>query len=718
LAERYDRDLVDIFAVQEEITRTIVTQIGPTIAASAYSRTRRAHPESLTAHELALRAWFESDVAYAGADATLREGTIALAEQALRLDPDCVLAWVTLGWLRWQAVFYSNRENSEEMCRAGFYAVRRAIELDPFEHRAYVIRGMLHVELHRHDDALADLRYACELNPNDARALQGLAFVELMSGEANAAKAHGLESLRLNPRDPTRYNTTSFLANACFFAGEYEEGLKWIEESKRERPGFRPTMMTAIKLYVGLGQLDRAKAEAALVKSPEIEARVRKGASVVRRPEDRERDLRFLRIGFGLEDPTSPAAPSPPALALPDKPSIAVLPFQNMSGDPEQEYFADGLVEDIITGLSCIRWLFVIARNSSFTFKGKAVDIKQVGRELGVRYVLEGSVRRGGNRLRITAQLIDAVSGAHVWAERYDRDISDVFAVQDELTATVAGLIEPALARAEQQRVMRKAPDRLDAWEAYQRGLWHFHKYTPEENQKALAFFRQAIALDPQFAPGHHGYALALQWEIWHFSNRPFSEVQGIPREQARIAVSLDDKDAMAHAILAHIMMWGGEWETAIAEARTALALNPNSAFVISMLGCTLGFGGYRDEALGRIHQAMRASPHDPLTWLWFMWVAGVQTFAGRYELALDALQQLARLRPEFPSQPLKAICLAHLGRLDEARRLLADVPTAARRMVDQRPPWIRPEDFATRQEGLRLAGLAAPIGGASPKSP
>jgi adenylate cyclase len=157
-----------------------------------------------------------------------------------------------------------------------------------------------------------------------------------------------------------------------------------------------------------------------------------------------------------------------PALALPDKPSIAVLPFQNMSGDPEQEYFADGLVEDIIAGLSCIRWLFVIARNSSFTYKGKAVDIKQVGRELGIRYVLEGSVRKGGNRLRITAQLIDAVSGAHVWAERYDRDLSDVFAVQDELTATVAGLIEPALAQAEQQRAMRKPPERLDAWEAYQ----------------------------------------------------------------------------------------------------------------------------------------------------------------------------------------------------------------------------------------------------------
>src|SRR5690348_8727791 len=182
----------------------------------------------------------------------------------------------------------------------------------------------------------------------------------------------------------------------------------------------------------------------------------------------------------------APAAPEevtaePPA--LPDRPSIAILPFANLSGDPAQDYFADGVVEDIISALSRIRWLFVIARNSSFTYKGQAVDVKQVGRELGVRYVLEGSVRKSGNRVRVTAQLIDATSGAHVWADRYDRDISDIFALQDEITAAVASVIEPALAQAEQQRVLRKPPESLDAWEAYQRGLWHFNKYAPEDNK-------------------------------------------------------------------------------------------------------------------------------------------------------------------------------------------------------------------------------------------
>jgi adenylate cyclase len=414
------------------------------------------------------------------------------------------------------------------------------------------------------------------------------------------------------------------------------------------------------------------------------------------------RPVRVFTLAGAKQPATKVIEPAPP-LALPDKPSIAVLPFQNMSGDPEQEYFADGMVEDITTELSRIRWLFVIARNSTFTYKGQAVDVKQVARELGVRYVLEGSVRKGGNRVRVTAQMIDATSGAHIWAERYDRDLSDIFAVQDEITASVAGVIEPALAEAEQQRALRKLPERLDAWEAYQRGLWHFNKYGPEENKTAQIFFRQAIALDPNFAPGHYGYALALQWEIWHFSTRPFSEVQGIPLEEARIAVSLDDKDATAHAVLAHMRMWGGEWEAAIAEARTALVLNPNSSFVISMLGCVLGFGGYREEALDRLRQAMRASPHDPLTWLWTTWTGVIQFYSRKFDAALETLHQVVRLRPGYtPAHVLIAASLAHLGRLDEARDVLSRAQVRDPRY--QQMPWARPEDNALRVEGVRLA--------------
>jgi adenylate cyclase len=421
--------------------------------------------------------------------------------------------------------------------------------------------------------------------------------------------------------------------------------------------------------------------------------------------------IRVYRVGPLPSRPhagETPAIQPVAALPLPDKPSIAVLPFQNMSGDPEQEYFADGMVEEIITALSRIRWLFVIARNSSFTYKGRAVDVKQVGCELGVRYVLEGSVRKAGERVRITGQLIDAVTGTHLWADRFDGLIEDVFELQDQVATSVAGVIEPALAEAEQQRAVRKLPERLDAWEAYQRGLWHFYKYALEENTTAVGFFRQAIALDPNFAPGHYGYALALQWNTWHFSTRPYSEVQGTAREEARIAVSLDDKDAMAHAVLAHMMMWGSEWEASIAEARKALALNPNSAFVISMLGCVLGFGGYREEALDRLQQAMRASPHDPLTWLWSTWTAAMQFFSRDFEAALTTMRAVLRLRPGYVLGYLTtAAALAHLGRLDEAREVVDRARALFPDLLprdQQRPPWVRPEDHALRIEGLRLA--------------
>jgi len=234
--------------------------------------------------------------------------------------------------------------------------------------------------------------------------------------------------------------------------------------------------------------------------------------------------------------------------------------------------------------------------------------------------------------------------------------------------------------------------------------LWHFAKYSSEDNRAALGFFRQAIALDPNFAPGHYGYALALQWEIWHFSRRPFEEVQGLARSEAEIAVSLDDKDAIAHAVLAHIKMWGGEWEAAIAEARVAINLNPNSAFVISMLGCVLGFGGYREEALERLGQAMRASPHDPLMWLWTVWTAVMRYLSRDFQGAIQAYKQVFRLRPSFIQvQVTYAVCLAKLGGINEAREVLKRA-----RMQDQdpryiSPPWMRPEDQALRLNEIRL---------------
>ena len=255
------------------------------------------------------------------------------------------------------------------------------------------------------------------------------------------------------------------------------------------------------------------------------------------------RPVRTYRVAWEQTDTLGAALGGPPkAPALPDKPSIAVLPFTNMGSDAEQEYFADGISEDIITALSKWRWLFVIARNTSFVYKGKAVDIKQVGRDLGVRYVLEGSVRKAGNRVRITAQLIESATGTHLWSERYDRDLADAFAVQDEITESVVGAIEPELLHVERQRAARKSPENMDAWDHYMRGMWRFYQFNPEAHERAEHLMRRAIELDPTFAQGHMGLARVLNHRIWVGWSENMDADRQAAYAAARRAVELDER--------------------------------------------------------------------------------------------------------------------------------------------------------------------------------
>jgi adenylate cyclase len=253
-----------------------------------------------------------------------------------------------------------------------------------------------------------------------------------------------------------------------------------------------------------------------------------------------------------------------------------------------------------------------------------------------------------------------------------------------------------------------KPPDRLDAWEAYQRGLWHFYKYGAEDNQIAQAFFRQAIALDPNFAPGHYGYSLALYWNSWLYTTRPFNDLERIEHTEARLAMSLDDKDAMAHAVLATMMCVVGDWKASVREARMAFALNPTSAFVMSTLGLVLVRAGYHEEGISWLRQAMRASPHDPLTWQWLNGIGDFQLFSREYQAALDTYGQLMLLRPRFFSPHLfTAAALAYLGRSREARDALQSAQAQFAEQIERRrhrPSWARPQDWAIKTEGLRPA--------------
>jgi adenylate cyclase len=287
------------------------------------------------------------------------------------------------------------------------------------------------------------------------------------------------------------------------------------------------------------------------------------------------RPIRTYRVVMAARSASRSVSSNP---TLPDKPSIAVLAFTNMSGDPEQEFFADGMVDDIITVLSRYPSLFVIARNSSFTYRGRAVDVKQVGRELGVRYVLEAGVRKAGNRGRVTAQLVEAEAGNHVWADRYDRNLTDIFALQDEITEAVTAAIAPAIADAERQRAMRKSPGSLDAWAAYQRGFWHFSKGTPDDNTLAEKFFQQAIDVDPSFAGGYTGLAYAQTRAAAAYGKRTPAEIEHSTFALARRAVALDGNDAEARTCFGEQSMRRGDYQGALAEIELALAICPNLA--------------------------------------------------------------------------------------------------------------------------------------------
>jgi adenylate cyclase len=401
-------------------------------------------------------------------------------------------------------------------------------------------------------------------------------------------------------------------------------------------------------------------------------------------------------------------APASEAPALPDRPSIAILPFQNMSGDPDQEYFADGTVEEITTALSRIRWLFVIARNSAFVYRGPSVDIRRVGRELGVRYVLEGSVRKSGDRVRVTAQLIEAANGTHIWAERYDRGLDDIFAVQDDIASSVAAIVGPTLSIAEQQRALRKAPEQLDAWEACARASWHFHKGSAADNKIAQTYFRQSIELDAGFARAHYYLALAYFYDFWAYSAAPLNEARTNALVQAHRAVAVDANDPMAHAMLAILTVTNGEWDNALSMARTAWSLNPNNAFVMSTLGLMLIKSGQHEDAVEQLRQAIRLSPRDTALWVWCLWITWARFHQGRFEQAIEAAKEVLRLRPEFANALVAiAVSQAYLGRVDEARStfhlLREKYPERLARFYEQLP-WDRPDEYTRILEGLRLA--------------
>jgi TolB-like protein len=420
--------------------------------------------------------------------------------------------------------------------------------------------------------------------------------------------------------------------------------------------------------------------------------------------------MRPVRV-YRVRLETAAQIPSP-ALTLPDKPSIAVLPFQNMSGDPEQEYFADGVVEDIITALSRIRWLFVIARNSSFTYKGRAVDVKQVGREFGVRYVLEGSVRKAANRVRVTGQLIDVSTGAHLWGDRFEGALEDIFDLQDQVTASVIGAIAPQLEHAEIERAKRKPTDSLDAYDYFLRGMANYYGRTREAINEALPLFYKAIELDTNFASAYGMAAWCYAWrKINGWMTDRIQETAETGR-LARRAAELGPDDAVALSRGAHALAYVvGDLDAAATFADRALALNSNLAGAWYASGWVRVFLGESDVAIKHFAQAMRLSPLDPHSIGMQAGTAFAHFLAGRFdEASLWAGKAMWENTNYLTTIIIAAASNALAGHPAEAQKTIARLrelsPTLRVSNVKEWAAFRRPEDLAKLEEGLRKAGL------------
>jgi len=423
-------------------------------------------------------------------------------------------------------------------------------------------------------------------------------------------------------------------------------------------------------------------------------------------------EARLPRGSTVVEHSSSESREPPSVLVLPDKPSITVLPFHNLSGDPEQEYFADGVVDDIIVALSRMRWLFVIARNSSFTYKGRAVDVKEVGRELGVRYVLEGSVRKTGNKVRITGQLSDATTGMHLWAERFEGKLDDIFELQDQMADSVVGAIAPQLERAEIERARRKPTESLDAHDYYLRGMAKLHSGTREAIEAALPLFYKATELDPEFASA---YGMAAWCHFWRkvngwMTDRPREIAEGT--RLARMAVELGRDDAVAltrggHA-LGHL---AGDLNGGIALLDWAVLLNPNLTPAWFLGGFLRALHGETDAAIEHLAHAVRLSPLDPEMFRVQAGMALAHFFAGRFDSASAWAEKAVGNLPSFlAAVSLAAASHALAGRMDKAKRAMQRVRTLDPSLrVSNLKDWLpihRPEDLARFADGLRLAGL------------
>ena len=696
-AERYERDLKDIFALQDEITMKILRALEVKLTEGEQATTRRKVTDNLEAYLKALQALeylrrFNKD------DNLLAR---QMCEEAIALDPEYARPHRVLANTHVVDIFYGTSKSPKSSIERAMELAQKAISLDESHPCGYETLSGIYMMKRQHDRAIAEAERAVALDPNGADAYAALGYALTFAGRPEEAIASVKKAIRINPIAPAFYFTR--LGRAYRDTGRYEEAIAELKKAINRTPDNLFAHIELAAAYSLSGRDEEARAEAAEVLRIQPKFSVERFAKKL--PYKNQADRQHL-----IDSLRKAGLPDSPPLPLPDKPSIAVLPFVNMSGDPEQEYFSDGMTEEIITALSKVPRLFVIARNSTFTYKGKPVKVQQVGRELGVRYLLEGSVRKAGDRVRITAQLVDAQTGHHLWAERYDRDLKDIFALQDEITMKIMMGLQVKLTEGEQARLLAKGTKNLEAYLKLLQGLEPHGRGNKEENARAQKFYEEAIALDPEYANAYALLGITHLLDVWYGSSKSPRESFAQAMKLAQKAIAIDVSLASAHGLLGYIYTITRRYDMGIAQCERAVAINPNAALAQEWLGHSLYWADRAEVALPVLRKAMRLDPISP-SWGVLCVLAMAYRDMGRYEEAISACKTVLKRWPDnFLAHMVLAATYSMSNRDEEARSEAAEILRINPDFSLKRFAKVRPHksqaNTARFVDALRKAGL------------
>ena len=711
--DRYDRELKDIFAVQDEITREIVTAMDVQLRQGEQHRVWARGTQDIEAWECVRVA---TD-AVLGGSLEERPRAFELIGRALELDPDYAIAWALKAWLHFGEADVGggigSKEAVNEAQASAFACGRRALEIDPDCAEAYGILALTHLNAGEHEKALEMTERAVAMAPNNAEILGGVASAVMRkSGRPKRGAELVKKAMRLSPF--YRPGLLRALANNYRLSGRLEEAIACYRESLKRESGY---LAPYVNLVSALGELGRSEeAKEAIGKIYELAPNFSVSSYVeglsYRNATDRDR-IKDGLLKAGLPDDAAEAV----SAKTREKPSIAVLPFTNMSGEPEQEFFSDGISEDIITGLSKFRTLFVIARNSSFSFKGQTLDSKQIGEKLGVEYLVEGSVRKAGNRVRISAQLVEAETGNHIWADRFDRDLEDIFAVQDEVARSIVAVLPGRVQHDVADRTARKPTSNMKAYELLLQAKALRDGLNAQDNARARALLEKALELDPGYARVYMYLADTYVVDLW--LGLADGDAQHHSLEIARKGAALDNNDVYIQDQLGYAFLCAGLWDDADVQFERTLSQIVNEAE--SMAWCGYGFLllGRHGKAEEVVLEAMRLDPLHPPALDWIL--GQVHFFMKRYDDVVKVLIGEALLNSL--AHAFLVAAYAHAGRDEQAQRALqsfiakrheelssrgrsVDGDTIAALAAGFQTMWRREEDWQHLAAGLRKAGL------------